>query len=60
MLFRSILYVPLAVALPAAHQPTWVRDARLIPYVEMAGNWLVSLVPIGMRDRDGITTETPL
>lgn len=59
-LIVAILYVPLAVALPAAIQPTWVREARLIPYVEMAGSWLVSLVPMGMRDRDGITTETPL
>jgi len=57
-LIVAILYVPLAVALPPGDQPSWLREARLIPYVELAGSWLVGLVPAVLRDREGIGETT--
>ena len=49
-LIVAILYVPLAVALPEENQPAWLQQAQLIRYVKKAGEYLVTLVPIGFRE----------
>ncbi len=47
-----VIYVPLkALVFPAgAVIPDWFANARLLPYVDAAGEWLVGLVPQGLRE----------
>jgi membrane protein required for colicin V production len=47
-----VLYVPIeALLFPVgSEQPAWLTEARLMPYVEQTSDWLISLVPQGLRD----------
>ena len=47
-----VLYVPIeALLFPVgAERPAWITEARLMPYVEMTSDWLIGLVPQGLRD----------
>ncbi|MSP21268.1 MAG: CvpA family protein [Alphaproteobacteria bacterium] len=51
-LILALLYVPVeATFFPVGtEKPAWLADAKLIPYVDAAGDWLVGLVPQGLRE----------
>lgn len=53
-----VVYVPLeALIFPAGSvTPDWLANARLIPYVDAAGDWLVKLVPQGLREATTVLT----
>ena len=50
-LIVTIAYVLLSWVLPAPEQPAWLRSARLVPYVQQAGEWLMRIVPTTVRDQ---------
>ncbi|MBM3507970.1 MAG: hypothetical protein FJX64_09730 [Alphaproteobacteria bacterium] len=52
VLIVVVLYLPIAaVFFPVgAIKPVWITEARLMPYVERAGDWLISLVPASLRE----------
>ena len=61
-LIVAIGYVLMTWVAPVSDQPDWLREAKLMPLVEQAGDWLLELVPGAFRD-DGLlaamSTATP-
>ena len=54
-LIVAILYAVPSQFVPLADQPVWLHDARLVPYVERASDWLIALVPDAWRERVMLT-----
>ncbi len=50
-LIICLAYLALAWALPPSEQPTWIREARVLPLVEFGANQLVGLLPENAQDR---------
>jgi len=46
----AIAYVLLALAVPPAEQPDWIRQARVVPLAEQWGRWLLLALPAETRD----------
>lgn len=49
-LIVAIGYLLVTWVAPVNDQPDWLRDAKLIPFVEQAGQWLLDLVPAAFRE----------
>ena len=51
-------YILFAVVVPVPEQPAWLREARLIPFVHEAADWLLSFVPAELQDEIAVSTRS--
>jgi membrane protein required for colicin V production len=54
----TIGYLLLTWVAPVNDQPDWLRDAKLLPLVEQAGQWLLELVPTTFRNENFMTAAS--
>ena len=47
---REILADGITIGVIFVDQPDWLLDAKLLPIVDQAGQWLLELVPAAFRD----------
>ncbi len=57
-LIVAIGYLLVTWVAPVNDQPDWLRDAKLIPLVEQAGQWLLELVPATFRKESFLTAAS--
>jgi membrane protein required for colicin V production len=52
-----LVYIAIEWMMPVPDQPSWLRDARTMPLIELGADWLRMLIPVEAGASDGIASQ---